>query len=103
MQAVNKTGLTRLTRLTRLYENSWARFRLLKIRISATTKVLLYRSLESGMFSSNSNSRPSSSDEIVRKKKNRQRLKSNQWANIFFAEGQLQVFLINQNVLRCLL
>lgn len=54
MQAVNKTVLTRLTRLTRLYENSCARFKLKKIRISATTKVLLYRPLESGMFSSNS-------------------------------------------------
>ena len=92
MQAVNKTGSTRLTRLNEKI-----------IIISATAKVLLYRPLESGMFNSNSNSRPSSSDEIVRKKKNRQRLKSNQWANIFFAEGQLQVFLINQNVLRCLL
>ena len=55
MQAVNKTVLTRLTRLTRLYENSCARFKLKKVRISATTKVILYRPLESGMFSSNSN------------------------------------------------
>ena len=57
MQAVNKTGSTRLTRLNEKI-----------IIISATAKVLLYRPLESSMFNSNSNSRPSSSDEIVRKK-----------------------------------
>ena len=101
MQTVNKTVLTRLTRLTRLYENSCARFKLKKIRISATTEVLLHRALESCMFSSNSNSRPSSSDEIVRKKLPTLEMKS--VGEHFFAERQFQVFVINQNVLRCLL